>query len=129
MSNKMNSTLDSVVSHSLNTVKDYLWSPVSRYKIFRSGLSRYFQESWMVTALQFIVLSIVFYLFSSLVKLGYECVHQIAQRRPIWRCCTAFNNCLIYCQRSQNGPSFLWIQVCCNKICDVFLPSENVDEF
>ena len=25
----MNSTLDSVVSHSLNTVKDYLWSPVS----------------------------------------------------------------------------------------------------
>ena len=31
----MNSTLDSVVSHSLNTVKDYLWSPVSTRCLYR----------------------------------------------------------------------------------------------
>ena len=124
----MNSTLDSVVSHSLNTVKDYLWSPVSTRCLHRDWKylkKSHFQESWMVTALQFIVLSIIFYLFSSLFKLGYECISQISQRRQSWTCCTKCNNCMIYCQRSQNGPSFLWIQICCNKICDLCLPSEE----
>ena len=82
----------------------------------------------MVTALQFIVLTLVFYMFTSVLKLSFECVNQIALRRQSWICCSRLNYLLGYLQRTPNSPSYLWIQICCNKLCDCCLPQKDIEK-
>ena len=79
----------------------------------------------MVTGFQFLVITIFFYLVTSVTKIGFECVHQISNRRKSCLCCTKFNALLVYCQSTKNSPSHLWVQLCCNRLCDYFLPKQD----
>ena len=79
----------------------------------------------MVTGFQFLVITIFFYLVTSVMKIGFECVHQISNRRKSWLCCIKFNGLLVYCQSTKNSPSHLWVQLCCNRVCDYFLPKQD----
>ena len=109
--NNKNATLDldDIVSNSLENVKDFLWSI----------------ESWLVTGFQFLVITIFFYAVTSVSKLCFECVSQLANRRKSWTCCIKLNNLLLYCQSTRNSPSHLWVQIVCNRVCDFLLPKQD----